>query len=105
MIIFSFSHTFLSSNLLLYQKKMSLRARIACFHGGGATAAIFKFQCEALQKTLSDVFEFVFFDAPFESGAGPGVLPTFSYKQYGPYRTWFSKDSEGVLRLDGRGDN
>ena len=84
---------------------MSPRARIACFHGGGSTAAIFKFQCEALQKTLSDLFEFVFFDAPFESGAGPGVLPTFSYEKYGPYRAWFSKNSEGLLRRDGRGDN
>jgi len=83
---------------------MSSRARIACFHGGGASAAIFRFQCDGLQKTLSDIFEFVFFDAPFESIAGPGVLPAFTYEEYGPYRTWFSKDGEGVLRRDGRGD-
>ena len=47
----------------------------------------------------------MFFDAPFESGAGPGVLPVFTFKQYGPYRTWFSKDGEGAIRLDGRGNN
>lgn len=43
-----------------------------------------------------------FFDAPFESLAGPGVLPTFTSKEYRPYRTWFARDDEGGLRLDGR---
>lgn len=82
---------------------MTSRARIACFHGGGSTASIFRFQCEALQRSLSDILEFVFFDAPFESVAGPGVLPTFKYEKYGPYRTWFSRDSTGEMRRDGRG--
>lgn len=82
---------------------MPSRARIACFHGGGSSAAIFKVQCDALQRSLSDLFEFVFFEGPFESAAGPGVLPTFAEEKYGPYKTWFSKDSQGVVRrLDGR---
>lgn len=63
--------------------------RIACFHGGGSTAPIFKIQCSRLATLLSDTFEFVFFEAPFERSAGPGVLPFFNEKEYGPYKTWF----------------
>lgn len=44
----------------------------------------------------------MFFDAPFESIAGPGVLPTFSDKEYRPYRTWLWRDEEGNWRSDGR---
>jgi len=37
------------------------------------------------KKKLSDIFEFVFFDSPFESAAGPAILLTFTYKKYGPH--------------------
>ena len=57
-------------------------------------------QCSAIQNNLSGSFEFVFFDAPFERDAGPGVLPFFA--EFGPYRTWFSRDANGAERLDGR---
>ncbi|PBP27624.1 citrinin biosynthesis oxydoreductase CtnB [Diplocarpon rosae] len=76
--------------------------RIACFHGGGSTASIFKVQCEQLQKLLSGSYELVFFDAPYERDAGPGVLPAFSYEQYGPYRTWFTRSQDDKERGDGR---
>jgi predicted esterase len=76
--------------------------RIAFFHGGGSTALISQLQCSALQLALSNSFEFVFFDAPFERDAGPGILPFFTYEKFGPYRTWFSKDLNGVERPDGR---
>jgi hypothetical protein len=76
--------------------------RIAFFHGGGSSSRISEIQCSALQQDLSSAFEFVFFDAPFERDAGPGVLPYFTYEEFGPYRTWFAHDAEGVERLDGR---
>ncbi|KAI9051951.1 hypothetical protein LZ554_004206 [Drepanopeziza brunnea f. sp. 'monogermtubi'] len=77
--------------------------RIACFHGGGSTASIFKVQCDQLQKLFASTYEFVFFDAPFERDAGPGVLPAFKFEEFGPYRTWFSRSSADVERGDGRG--
>lgn len=76
--------------------------RIACFHGGGSTAAIFELQCEQLKDQFKSTFEFVFFDAPFYRDAGPGILPFFVPETWGPYRTWFSKDADGKERLDGR---
>ena len=79
--------------------------RIACFHGGGSTASIFTVQSEQLIKLLSNTFQFVFFDAPFERDAGPGVLPIFTYDKYGPYRTWFSRSPDGTERPDGRGED
>ncbi|KAK0102598.1 hypothetical protein ONS95_006207 [Cadophora gregata] len=79
--------------------------RIACFHGGGSTASIFTIQSEQLTRLLSNTFQFVFFDAPFERDAGPGVLPIFTYDQYGPYRTWFTRSPDGTERVDGRGEN
>lgn len=60
---------------------------------------------------LSNSFQFIFFDAPFERSAGPGVLPIFTYEKYGPYRTWFAKskpkngEAEGEERGDGRGED
>jgi len=73
--------------------------RIACFHGGGSTAPIFKVQCGRLQGELKNDFEFVFFEGPFDCGAGPGVLPFFNEKTYAPYKSWFkSRES-----LDGSG--
>jgi predicted esterase len=76
--------------------------RIACFHGGGSSAAIFSVQCEALKRQLSNVFELVFFEGPYERDAGPGVLPFFSYEKFGPYRTWFSRNERGEEIPDGR---
>ncbi|KAH8752653.1 serine hydrolase FSH [Hyaloscypha finlandica] len=79
--------------------------RVACFHGGGSSASIFAAQCDTLQKKLSSTFEFVFFDAPYERDAGPGVLPFFSYEEFGPYRTWFFKNESGAEVPDGRKDD
>ncbi|TVY64178.1 putative esterase azaC [Lachnellula suecica] len=73
--------------------------RIACFHGGGSTAPIFAVQCSRLQKQLDADFQLVFFEAPFERSAGPGVLPFFDEKTYGPYKTWFLSTDEA--RQDG----
>jgi predicted esterase len=79
--------------------------RIACFHGGGSSAAIYKVQCETLQKVLANTFEFVFFEGPYERDAGPGVLPFFTYETFGPYRTWFYKTESGEEVQDGRRDD
>jgi hypothetical protein len=75
--------------------------RIACFHGGGSTGEIFKVQCRSLQNLLQPGLEFVFFDAPFERSAGPGILPAF--EDYAPFKTWFTKDDDGIERSDGSG--
>jgi hypothetical protein len=78
--------------------------RIACFHGGGSTASIFKIQCSRLKEQLKSDFEFVFFEAPFERTAGPGVLPFFNEKDYGPYKTWFqSPESADGAGYEGTG--
>jgi hypothetical protein len=69
--------------------------RIACFHGGGSNSAIFEFQCQRLQQTLKDDFEFVYFDALYERGPGPGVMPFF--EDYAPFRTWFKVDGENEI--------
>ncbi len=79
--------------------------RVACFHGGGSSSSIYAVQCASLQKQLANTFEFVFFEAPFERDAGPGVLPYFTYEEYGPYKTWFSKRIDGQEISDGRADN
>jgi predicted esterase len=90
---------------------------ILCLHGGGTNAAIFQIQTIRIQRLLSSHFEFIFLDAPFESGPGPGVLPTF--EGCGPFYRWISeigvyetpeKTKELIARLaqeqkmkDGRG--
>ncbi|KAL2050614.1 hypothetical protein ABVK25_009122 [Lepraria finkii] len=61
--------------------------RLLCLHGGGTSAMIFKIQTRRLQWSLRQHFRFVFVDAPFESAAGPGVLPVF--ENCGPYHRWF----------------
>jgi hypothetical protein len=81
---------------------MAPTPRIACFHGGGSSAAIYRVQCEALQRQLSNTFRFEFFEAPFERDAGPGVLPFFKYEKFGPYKTWFCKSPSGIENADGR---
>ena len=75
--------------------------RIACFHGGGSNGEIYAFQCIRLQEVLKDDFEFVYFDAPFERSAGPGVLPYF--QDCAPFKTWFKTGKDGVELSDGSG--
>jgi hypothetical protein len=79
------------------------RPRIAFFHGGGSNAAISEIQCASTAHHLKYDFEFVFFDAPFERSAGPGVLPAFRGQEYQPYRSWFTTADNGVERSDGSG--
>ncbi|KAF4212990.1 hypothetical protein CNMCM8980_009580 [Aspergillus fumigatiaffinis] len=74
--------------------------RIACFHGGGSAAAIYKVQCEQLGHLLKNDFQLVFFEGPFERSAGPGVLPVFA--DYAPFKSWFTQDERGE-RADGSG--
>ena len=62
------------------------KPRILCLHGGGTSALIFTIQTRKVQWALNQHFEFVFIDAPFESGPGPGVLPVF--EDAGPYYRW-----------------
>lgn len=66
--------------------------RILCLHGGGTSATIFKIQTRHLQRSLQSHFRFVFIDAPFESGAGPGVLPVF--EGCDPFYRWTVPESQ-----------
>jgi len=75
--------------------------RIACFHGGGSNGGIFEVQCARLQAELQNDFEFVYFDAPFDRAAGPGVLPAF--EDYAPFKSWFKTDDKGAIIGDGSG--
>ena len=75
--------------------------RIACFHGGGSKGAIYEVQCAQLAGLLKNDFQFVFFDGPFESGPGPGILPAF--RDYKPFRSWFKRDGSEVEQSDGGG--
>lgn len=59
---------------------------ILCLHGGGSSVAIFKVQTQRLQNDLRRRFDFVFANAPFETAAGPGILPVF--EDAGPFYTW-----------------
>lgn len=79
--------------------------RIAMFHGGGSTPRIFEMQCETLQQQLSSEFEFVYFGAPFESAPGKGVLPFFTFEEWGPYLNWYVKDDNGEEYPDGTAGN
>lgn len=63
--------------------------RILCLHGGGTSALIFRFQTRKLVKVLRPHFRFVYLDAPFETEAGAGVLPTF--EGVGPFFTFIPK--------------
>ncbi|KAF4548758.1 Serine hydrolase (FSH1)-like protein 2 [Elsinoe fawcettii] len=60
--------------------------RILCFHGAGSNADIFACQARLLRKQLKSQFEFVFVDAPFEQGPGPGIVPAF--QDSGPFYGW-----------------
>lgn len=44
----------------------------------------------------------MFFDAPFDRQAGPGILPTF--QDYAPFKNWFRTEDDGsYILLDGSG--
>lgn len=66
--------------------------RILCLHGAGSSATIFRIQTRAIQKALQHHFRLVFIDAPFESDAGPGILPVF--EGAGPYFRWTKTDTD-----------
>ncbi|KAK4696322.1 hypothetical protein P7C71_g1576, partial [Lecanoromycetidae sp. Uapishka_2] len=70
--------------------------RILCLHGGGTSAMIFKIQTRRLQSALRSHFRFVFVDAPFESGPGPGVLPVFEGCE--PFYRWVVPDDQNQER-------
>lgn len=61
---------------------------LLCFHGTGSKGAIFNVQMARICFLLRNEFEFIFFDAPMECAAGPGVLPMFAGHE--PYYCWFS---------------
>lgn len=65
---------------------MTSLPRIACFHGGGSNGRILEVQCARLQRVLEKEFEFIYFDAPFDTSPGPGVLPFFD--SYAPFKSW-----------------
>ena len=60
--------------------------RILCLHGGGTSAMIFSMQTRKLQHALRQHFRFVFIDGPFQTTAGPGVMPFF--EGCGPFWRW-----------------
>ncbi|KAF1983008.1 hypothetical protein K402DRAFT_303207, partial [Aulographum hederae CBS 113979] len=75
--------------------------RIACFHGGGSNAQIYQWQCARLADLLKDLFDFVYLDAPFTCGPGPGVLPTFA--DCTPFRSWFNYTGTDRQLITGSG--
>ena len=72
--------------------------RVLCLHGGGTSAAIFKIQTRYLQWSLGKTFEFVFFDAPWPSPPGPGVVPVF--EEMGPFFRWAKPDDYEVEEIE-----
>ncbi|KAK7709603.1 hypothetical protein SLS57_008658 [Botryosphaeria dothidea] len=61
-------------------------------------------ECKRLAQVLAGTYELVFFDAPFERGAGPGVLPHFA--DCAPFRTWMrpgidgrDEEEQGLVRV------
>lgn len=62
---------------------------ILCLHAYGTNVAIFRYQLRHITQALSDVFRFVFIEAPFHvQRAGPGALPAFADAR--PFRRWHS---------------
>ncbi|KAK0640232.1 putative esterase afoC [Lasiodiplodia hormozganensis] len=76
--------------------------RIACFHGGGSNSAVFAAQCKRLAHALAGTYDLVFFDAPYERAAGPGVLPHFA--DLAPFRTWM-QPAAGIDATAARSDH
>ncbi|KAK6215508.1 citrinin biosynthesis oxidoreductase CtnB [Colletotrichum tabaci] len=67
------------------------KPKILCLHGAGSNAAIFRVQLRRFTKALDDRFDFVFPNAPFECGIGPGMHPTFAGS--GPFYRWQCEES------------
>ncbi|KAG8528182.1 uncharacterized protein KY384_007099 [Bacidia gigantensis] len=61
--------------------------RIVCLHGSGTSAIIFKIQLRNLSRALRDHFRLIYLDAPYQSVAGPGVLPVFA--DCPPFWRWY----------------
>jgi len=90
---------------------------ILCLHGSGTNSTIFNVQSIRIQRALASHFSFVFIDGPFETAAGPGVVPFF--EGCGPFLRWITftgqiempdeskkillKAEEQQMRKDGRG--
>lgn len=55
---------------------------------------IFNIQSIRIQRPLSQYFEFLFLDAPFECQAGPGVLPFFDGCE--PFRAWVNQHGQSL---------
>jgi hypothetical protein len=68
---------------------------ILCLHGSGVNSTIFKFQLATLQSLLSQTFDFIFIDGPFETPAGYGVLPFFAGAE--PFFRWKSKTDDNIF--------
>lgn len=68
--------------------------KILFLHGAGSNAAIFKVQTRRIQLVLKDRFDFVFAQAPFECGIGPGMSPT--YEQSGPFFRWQCEEANSA---------
>ncbi|KAL0930674.1 citrinin biosynthesis oxidoreductase CtnB [Colletotrichum truncatum] len=67
------------------------KPKVLCLHGAGSSGAIFKVQLRRFTKALSAQFDFVFANAPFECGIGPGMHPTFASS--GPFYRWQCEES------------
>ncbi|TEA10221.1 Esterase mlcF [Colletotrichum sidae] len=73
------------------------KPKVLCLHGAGSSAAIFKVQLRRFTRALGDRFDFVFADAPFECGIGPGMHPTFATS--GPFYRWQCDESGSAAHL------
>lgn len=67
---------------------------LLCLHGAGTNGIIFQLQARMIIRKLAGIFRFVFIDAPFESVAGPGVVPT--YEGIEPYLWWHCDESASM---------
>lgn len=73
---------------------------ILCLHGGGTNITIFNIQTIRIQRALASEFEFIFLDAPLESGPGPGVHPVF--EGCDPYFRWVLEPSRVIMPQETR---
>lgn len=71
--------------------------KILFLHGAGSNAAIFKVQTRRIQLALKDRFDFVFAQAPFPCGIGPGMSPT--YEHSGPFFRWQCEEAPSSAHL------
>ncbi|KAL6855596.1 hypothetical protein ACO1O0_006748 [Amphichorda felina] len=75
--------------------------RILCLHGGGTSAAIFRFQCRAIIRRLASSFRLVFVDAPFLSRPHQAIVPYFG--DQGPFYRWLRWDDDHEYDDDAAG--